>query len=194
MDRSADAARRLNRRRRPGEEGHFRPRGWLDRLFQIGIALKGLDGVGEIIGGLLLLVVTPSQIRGVVDLLTQGELSEDPQDFVATHLLHTAGDLTGSAVLFGAIYLLVHGVVKVVLVVALLRNRMWAYPWMIGVLVAFIVYQGYRIALQPSAGLIGLTVFDVAVVALTIREWRVQRALGTADDTAPAASEAPSAR
>ena len=36
--------------------------------------------------------------------------------------------------LFGAVYLLTHGLVKVVLVVALLLNKLWAYPWMIGVL------------------------------------------------------------
>lgn len=149
----------------------------MDRAFEIGIILKGVNGLAEIVGGLLLLAVTPSQIRGLARTLTQGELSEDPHDFVATHLLHTTSGLTGSALTFGAIYLLLHGVVKVVLVVALLLNRMWAYPWMIGVLVAFIGYQLYRIALQPTAGLIALTLFDALIVALTIREWRVQRRL-----------------
>jgi uncharacterized membrane protein len=78
-------------------------------------------------------------------------------------------------VLFGAIYLLTHGLVKVVLVTALLLNKLWAYPWMIVVLLLFIGYQLYRIALQPTAGLIALTVFDVAIVALTWREYARQR-------------------
>ncbi len=47
---------------------------------------------------------------------------------LATHLLHATSGLTGSAVQFGAIYLLSHGVVKIVLVTALLRNKRWAYP------------------------------------------------------------------
>jgi hypothetical protein len=38
-------------------------------------------------------------------------------------------------------------------------------------------YQLYRIALRPAAGLIALTVFDVLILALTVREWRVQRPL-----------------
>jgi uncharacterized membrane protein len=50
-------------------------------------------------------------------------------------LLHLSGGLTGSAVRFAAAYLVVHGIVKVVLVVALLRTELWAYPWMIGFLV-----------------------------------------------------------
>ena len=57
--------------------------------------------------------------------------------------------------LFGAVYLLLHGAVKVVLVIALLLNKLWAYPCMIVVLLIFIGYQLYRIALNPSAGLIG---------------------------------------
>lgn len=48
---------------------------------------------------------------------------------------------------------------------------------MIGVLGVFITYQlyrMYRIALDPTAGVIALTVFDVVTVALTWRELRQQ--------------------
>ena len=71
--------------------------------------------------------------------------------------------------------LLLHGAVKVVLVIALLLNKLWAYPCMIVVLLIFIGYQLYRIALNPSAGLIALTVFDALIVLLTWREYRRQR-------------------
>jgi uncharacterized membrane protein len=150
----------------------FKPKDTLDRVFEIGIIAKGLNGLAELVGGLLLLFVTPSGIHHVVALLTQGELSEDPHDFIAHYLLHTANGLTGSAVLFGAIYLLTHGAVKVVLVIALLLNKIWAYPCLIVVLLIFIGYQLYRIALDPSAGLIALTIFDAVIVALTWREYR----------------------
>ena len=102
----------------------FRPRDLLDQTFEVGIILKGLDGVLEVLGGLLLLVVSPATIDRLVTSLTQHELSEDPHDFLATHLLKTAHGLTGSAVLFGAVYLLAHGAVKVILVAALLKNQL----------------------------------------------------------------------
>jgi uncharacterized membrane protein len=152
----------------------FKPKDWLDRVFEIGIILKGLNGLAELVGGLLLLFATPGSIRRLAVVLTQAELSEDPHDIIARHLLHTASGLSGSAVLFGAVYLLLHGAVKVVLVIALLLNRLWAYPCMIVVLLIFIGYQLYRIALQPSAGLVLLTAFDVVIVALTWREYRRQ--------------------
>jgi uncharacterized membrane protein len=165
----------------------FKPKDWLDRLFEIGIIGKGLNGLAELLGALLLLLASPAGIRHAAALLTQGELSEDPHDFIASHMLHTANGLTGSAVIFGAVYLLLHGAVKVVLVIALLLNKLWAYPSMIIVLLIFIGYQVYRIALQPSAGLVALTIFDVVIVALTWREYRRQRRT----PTDPAAGVAP---
>ena len=153
----------------------FRPKDRLDRLFQIGIILKGLNGLAELVGGVLLLFVTPDRIHHLAALVTQGELSEDPNDFVARYLLHTANGLTGSAVIFGAVYLLVHGAVKVVLVIALLLNKLWAYPCMITVLLIFVGYQLYRIVLHPSAALVVLTVFDALIVTLTWLEYRRQR-------------------
>ena len=153
----------------------FRPRGLLDVTFVVGIVAKGLDGIVELVGGLLLVLVTPAAINRFVVNITQHELSEDPNDLIATHLLRLSSGLTGSAVRFAAVYLLLHGAVKIVLVVALLRTKLWAYPWTIGFLVVFIVYQLYRIVVTPAAWLVALTVFDAAVAGLTWREWRKQR-------------------
>ena len=153
----------------------FRHGDLLDRAFLVGIVLKGLDGVLEVLGGLLLLVVSPTTIDRAIKTLSQHELSEDPHDFLATHVLHVAGTLSGSSLRFGAAYLLSHGVVKIVLVAALLRNKLWAYPWMIVFLVAFIVYQVYRMTFAPSIGLVLLTIFDMVVVWLTYREYQKQR-------------------
>lgn len=155
----------------------FRPQSLLDQTFRIGIILKGLDGVLEVIGGVLLLVVSPATIDRVVTSLTQHELSQDPHDFLATHLMKTAHGLTGSAVLFGAVYLLSHGAVKIILVAALLNNELWAYPWLIVFLGVFIVYQVYRLSFKPSVGLTLLTLFDAFVAWLTYREYRKQLAL-----------------
>jgi uncharacterized membrane protein len=159
----------------------FRARDPLDWIFEVGIILKGIDGFLETIGGLLLLFVSPATINQLVVNLTQRELSEDPHDFIARHLLHYAHGLTGSAVTLAALYLLAHGVVKIVLVAALLLNHLWAYPWMIGFLLLFIAYQLYRIAVSPTWGLMALTIFDALIVWLTWREWRRQthdRSLG----------------
>src|SRR6516165_6867184 len=149
----------------------------LDTTFKIGLILKGLDGILEVVGGLLLLFLSPAAIEHIVRMLTAHELSQDPHDLIARHLLHTASHLTTSTTLFGAIYLLSHGVAKIVLVVLVLLDKLWAYPWLIVLLLAFIVYQIYRItAVHFSVGLAALTVFDAVLVWLTWREYQAKRA------------------
>jgi uncharacterized membrane protein len=157
----------------------FKPRDPFDRLFEVGIILKGLDGILETIGGLLLLAITPATINRLAAKLTQHELSEDPKDFIANHLLGYTHGLTGSAVTFAAVYLLLHGITKIVLVAALLRNQIWAYPWMLAFLLIFIAYQLYRLVLSPAFGLSALTIFDAFIAWLTWREWRKQTANGS---------------
>jgi uncharacterized membrane protein len=65
----------------------------------------------------------------------------------------------------------------------MMMNKLWAYPCMIIVLLIFIGYQLYRIAIQPGAGLVALTIFDVAIVALTWRKYGRQRRI--AGDSPP---------
>jgi len=148
----------------------------LDKTFKIGLVLKGLDGILEIAGGILLLFLSPHAIEHIARTLTAHELSEDPHDLIARYILHTASHLTTSTTLFGAVYLLSHGVAKVVLVALVLRDKLWAYPWLIALLLAFIAYQLYRItAVHFSIGLTLLTIFDAVLVWLTWREYQARR-------------------
>jgi uncharacterized membrane protein len=149
----------------------------LDKTFRIGLVLKGLDGLLEVAGGILLLFLSPDAIEHLVRTLTAHELSEDPHDVVARYLLHTAAHLNHGTTLYGAVYLLIHGIAKIVLVTLVLRDKLWAYPWLIGLLLAFIAYQLYQITVVHfSAGLTALTVFDALLVWLTWREYRAKRA------------------
>ncbi len=149
----------------------------LDTTFKVGLVLKGLDGILEVAGGILLLVLSPHAIQHLARVLTAHELSEDPHDLIARYLLHTTAHLSHGTTLFGAIYLLSHGIAKLVLVALVLKDKLWAYPWLIGLLLAFIAYQLYRItAVHFSIGLTLLTVFDAFLVWLTWREYRSKRA------------------
>lgn len=151
-------------------------RSFLDRTFVVTLVLKGLDGVIELVAGVALLLVSPAQLEAAARALTRHELREDPHDPVAHWLLGYTGNLSVSATLFGAVYLLVHGVVKVFLVVAVLRDKLWAYPWLIGFLVAFIGWQAFELVRHFTWGLAALTAFDILIVVLTVREYRVHRA------------------
>lgn len=147
-------------------------------LFDVGIILKGINGVLEIAGGAALLILSSSQVYDLARFLTQHELTEDPDDLVATQILNLARHITTSARLFGALWLLVHGVVKVGLVAALLLRRRWAYPAGIVVFLLFTAYQTWQYAESRSLPLLVLVLLDVAVVILTWLEYRRLQASG----------------
>jgi len=156
-------------------EEHQRRARVLEWIFQVGLLFKGLDGGLEIVGGALFLLFKPDQLNSLSQALTQHELSEDPGDAIANFLLHASGSLTISGSWFVAAYLLLHGIVKVVLVWAVLLDKLWAYPWMIAFLLMFIGYQSYELLAGFSLGILALTLFDVFIVWLTVREYRIQR-------------------
>jgi len=147
----------------------------LDNVFRTGITLKGIDGVLETIGGLLLWLIHPSAVNPIVRLLTQHELSH-PKDVISVHLLHGSATLLSSNRLFASLYLLAHGATKIVLVVGLWMNALWAYPLTIFVFGAFSVYQMYRYTQTHSIALLFLTIFDVVLIYLTWLEWGKQSA------------------
>lgn len=147
-----------------------------DRAFRISLVLKGLDGLLETIGGILLLVIRPDQIDHLARWLTQGELSQDPHDYIANHILNTAHSLSGASLAFGAAYLLSHGLVKIVLVAEVWRGRSWAYLGLIVVTALFVVYQVYRIVDKFSVSMLLLSVFDLVVIYLTQKEYARHKA------------------
>ena len=150
----------------------------IHRIFKISVLMKGAHAVIEIAGGLALYLVTTETIVNLVKLATQEELIEDPNDYVASHLLAMAQHFSVASKFFYAFYLLSHGAIKLLLVIGLLRNQVWSYPASLVAMAAFIVYQLYRFSYTHSPGLIALTVFDLVVIALIWHEWRVRRRTG----------------
>jgi uncharacterized membrane protein len=157
----------------------MKPRTWtiLNGAFQTGITVKGIDGVLEVLGGMLLWLIHPSAMNAIVRAFTQHALSRDPQDFVAVHLLRASEILVNGNRLFASLYLLSHGATKIVLVVALWMNALWAYPLTIFVFAAFSAYQMYQYSHTHSIAMLLLTIFDVVLICLTWLEWRKREAL-----------------
>jgi len=137
--------------------------------------MKGIDGALEAIAGFALFFTTTAMLRSLIDWLTQGELQEDPTDFVATHLVAFFHHLSISTKHFASVYLLTYGLVKIGLVVALLREKLWAYPAALIILGLFLCYQVYRLSHTHSLGLGIFSAIDLVILALIWREYKSLR-------------------
>jgi uncharacterized membrane protein len=147
-------------------------KGSLHRLFQAAVAVKGIDGALEAIGGALLLLVSPAALHRLVVALTQHELAEEPDDVLVLSLRHLAESFSVETRHFAGAYLIGHGILKVFLAASLLRERHWAFPVALSVLGAFVAYQLYRFGRTHSGVLLALTALDAATMALIWRERR----------------------
>jgi uncharacterized membrane protein len=90
-------------------------------------------------------------------------------------MFNASQNMTNSSARFAALYLLSHGLVKVLLVTCLWLNKLWAYPLTIAVFGAFAVYQVFRFTHTHSWALVILTIFDVLIILLTWNEYRHQK-------------------
>jgi len=144
----------------------------LHQFFKISILIKGIDGALEILGGIFLSLVSPLKISALILWLTRHELAEDPKDFIANYLTGIAHNLSLNAQFFGALYLLSHGLIKIILISSLWKRRLWAYPISLIFFFLFCAYQIYRYNYSHEIWLIILTIFDVFVILLTWMEWK----------------------
>ena len=149
----------------------------LHRLFLISVWIKGGAGLLETLAGVPFFFVAPKAIERFVVFLTAPELSEDPNDWIATTLTHVVRHFAADTALFAGAYLVIHGLIKIFLVAGLLRGRLWAYPLSLWFLATFIVYQCYRYTYTHSVWLVLLTIVDLIVAFLIWHEYQSRKRL-----------------
>jgi|SRR5271154_1722165 len=150
---------------------------FLHDSFEVGIAMKGFDGLLEFFGGAILFFLKPSEMNELVRKVCEHLLARAPHSAVAIHMFNASQNMTSSSTQFAALYLLSHGLVKVLLVTCLWLNKLWAYPLTIAVFSAFAVYQVFRFTHTHSWALVVLTIFDVLIILLTWNEYQHQKAM-----------------
>ncbi len=156
----------------PGEARQRR----IHRIFQVGVALKAIDGVLELAAGVL--AVFAGSIAEPIERLARRESIAGRRDALAHAIQRYVPYIAHHAHVFAAVYLFSHGAVKVVLAIALLKNRLWAYPAALIVFALFVLYQLFRYTQTHSISLLVLTVLDVIIIGLTWHEWRVVKRVG----------------
>ena len=154
----------------------------LDIGFEATLGLKALFAFGETISGVLLFFITPTWLNGLINRITRAELREDPNDWLSNLLVRFGHNFTSSAALLAGIYLLLHGVIKLVTLFLLWRKILWAYPLAIIVFFGFIAYQVFEFVSRHSVFMILVTALDLFMIVLTWLEYRKMK--GEWGDTA----------
>lgn len=147
--------------------------GFLHRTYGLSLAFKGLLGLSQLASGLALVLTPAGTLAGLADVLTRAELAEDPGDPLALWVANALAATPLGEGSFYAVYLCIHGVLNLGLVLALLARFHWAFPASILALIGFVAYQGYKYTIGGGAMMIILSVFDIFVIWLIWREYRL---------------------
>ena len=147
----------------------------IKEVFRVGMVLKGMGGIFDVTIGSILLFT--NSIMSFVTELINNELLDDPNDFIAIHAKHLF-EMTPETQLFVALYLMLHGLAKLVLITGLWFEKAWAFPASMAVLSLFVSYQILKIFQTHSVFLVALTIFDLIFLWLIYHEYR--RALARA--------------
>jgi len=140
--------------------------------FSIGMIFKAFYEIGEVLCGILLLFLTPDRMNRLITLISSGELKEDPHDWVMNYLLSYSHQFSIDVQHFTSFYLLSHGLTKLVVIILLLRKKLWAYPLSIGLFSIFIVLQTVRFTNTHSITLLIFTLIDIIMIVLTFLEYK----------------------
>jgi len=152
----------------------YHPSSILDKVFEGGIIIKGISGALEFLGGLLLFFFSPASIHNFIALITQKELLANPNDKIANLLLNSTQHISNGGRTFIIIYLWIHAAIKLIAVIGILKNKLWAYPFSLISLGALMLYQLYSIIfVRVSIGMVLLTIFDVFMLWLISREYKI---------------------
>ncbi|MFR9801982.1 DUF2127 domain-containing protein [Pseudonocardia sp. RS010] len=152
-----------------------RAAGRTERLFRIALLVKGIDGVTELVGAVVLIAVSGAAVHRLVAEVLAHDLLGPPDGTLARHFVAGTTEFVSGDRTFAVLYLALHGVVKLALVVALLRKWLPAYPVAIAVLLVFVGYEVARAVHTGSLVLPFLAVLDLAITVLVIREYRMLR-------------------
>jgi uncharacterized membrane protein len=135
-------------------------------FFLVGVFFKGLDGVLETLGGLIFLFLRHGALEKFAHIVFRGELAEEPHDIIANYLINLAAHTSRDTEFFAAIFLLVHGAIKISIVTGLYWRKLWIYPLAEIILSLFVLYQLYRFSHTFSILLICISIVDIFIIFL----------------------------
>lgn len=141
-------------------------------LFKIALFFKGFNGLIETTAGLSLIFLGRNHVANIITNIFHKELSEDPFDIFINLLLNLTKDVNASIYAFISIYLLFHGIIKIVMVTALYKDKIWAFPIALFLLTLFLFYQIFRLTIHYSYFSLILLIIDIIAIWLIYEEYK----------------------
>lgn len=145
-------------------------------LFETSLVIKASLTFAEFFAGLGLLLTPHPLIARLLYWLTHFEIAEHPTDTLAAWSQRAMEGFPLATQDFYGWFLLLHGGMKLAIVVMLWSRLLWAYPAGMAVLSGFVIYQLFECLHTSSPFLLMLAMFDLAMISLIWQEYKALKA------------------
>lgn len=160
----------------PPAADHYPMKRWmrpaLHWLYYVALAFKSADAALETAGAVLFFVHSAAGLRRLANRLTGSILGSDPDNAIALAVRHSFSHLSPRQRVFGALFLLGHGIIKTTVVVGLWMRWRWAARLAIVALAGFAAYEGWRGIHTRSVAYGAVAAIDIAAAGLVWNEFR----------------------
>ncbi|MBU6388383.1 DUF2127 domain-containing protein [Patescibacteria group bacterium] len=141
-------------------------------FFDLALLLKVVNGALEMLAAVLVLFVPPALVIRLAEFATSGEIAQDANDVIAISIRDMAHTFAVHTHYLLALYLALHGAIKVLLVIGIFAGKRIAYPLFMIALAIFGAYEAYRGLMRQELLLQALAIFDFSLLVLTSYEYR----------------------
>lgn len=145
-------------------------------IYKIAILLKGINGIFEVILGIVIAFISSTQVYKIISRILHHELTTDPSDFIANYILSFVQGVSFGTKEFIAAYIFIHGVINLGLFYTVWNKKMHFYPIAIIILVLLAVYQVFRLLHKFSILLAVITIIDFAIIFFVVNEYNGKKA------------------
>ena len=149
---------------------------FVHRAFWWSLFIKGLDGLLQFLGGIAVLLVPPGTLGNTYRYWTRFLFAHPHAGNPEANFIRDAAHSFGMGVpLLVAIYLLVNGTIKLLLVYGLLRERLWVFPAAFVGFGLFFSLEVYRLFVHFYWGILILMCISIFVITMVALEYRKVR-------------------
>jgi len=140
--------------------------------FYSGMFIKAVNAFIEFLGGILMIALNHESINRLIELIALPELRQDPKDVLMNYLIALGQNLSIGSQHSIAVYMLLHGSIKMAAIYLLWNKKIWAYKPAVVVFGLFIAYEVYSFAHSKSVLMLLIIIIDAAIIALIILEYK----------------------
>lgn len=141
------------------------------------LVIKGISCMTEVLIGVFLAMPISKIIRIHLINFLRHELVEYSNDKLLTMLYKVVTGYSMDMNKFMIVYMITHGLAKLLIVYLLYKKKVWAYPLAILILLGFAAYQMYKYVHLHSITLILLTVIDIVLIIFIYLEYKEKKSI-----------------